>query len=234
MVSMTTIDRPMLIDPSLYSILSSATQVKRERKYQVYELNLCFYFLHLSLFQGVGKVKCARLFKGVENRSICRYLHTSHYPYSHAFFCNSRTNDLCQPMIWPSGKRYSPTHPIIVFENQDLLIVPMFSVGFGTRFITVVGDQGAKQQIKLQIWDTVCEWDVVVGMEGIHGGLVGWLCRLARSLSDQLLEATIVALLVLCWVSWERGARHIFLLLFQKSNFFHIMTLVIIIIIIVA
>ncbi|CDS09443.1 hypothetical protein LRAMOSA10803 [Lichtheimia ramosa] len=27
-------------------------------------------------------------------------------------------------------------------------------VGFGTRFITVVGDQGAKQQIKLQIWDT--------------------------------------------------------------------------------
>lgn len=49
----------------------------------------------------------------------------------------------------------------------------MFSVGFGTRFITVVGDQGAKQQIKLQIWDTVCEWDVVVGMEGIHGGLVG-------------------------------------------------------------
>lgn len=33
----------------------------------------------------------------------------------------------------------------------------MFSVGFGTRFITVVGDQGAKQQIKLQIWDTVSE-----------------------------------------------------------------------------
>lgn len=46
--------------------------------------------------------------------------------------------------------------------------MPMFSVGFGTRFITVVGDQGAKQQIKLQIWDTVCGMDVVI----VNGGYV--------------------------------------------------------------
>ncbi|KAI7880369.1 ras-related protein rab-2A-like protein [Lichtheimia hyalospora FSU 10163] len=41
-----------------------------------------------------------------------------------------------------TDKRFMPAH--------DLTI----GVGFGTRFITVVGDQGAKQQIKLQIWDT--------------------------------------------------------------------------------
>lgn len=150
MVSMTTIDRHVLIDSFFlqYIIIGDTGKTGTEIP------GLWAQPLFLTFCTSLSLSRCwqGTVFKDVENSYICRngYLHTTIVMPSLAIH-----GQTIYASPWFNHRvRYSH-----IPENHDYLFhVPMFSVGFGTRFITVVGDQGAKQQIKLQIWDTVCEW----------------------------------------------------------------------------